>query len=98
MQRVQGNCCQHVRTSERGSRCSETEAGPCRAEVWTARLEKESEDLPEADADTGRVPSAAQVGKDIETTGALLKEFWWYCVSLTGTVETTASGYSRYVR
>ncbi len=68
------------------------------AEVWTARLEQESEDLPKTDADTERVPSAAQVGKDIETTGALLKEFWRYCVRSTGTVETTASGYSRYVR
>ncbi len=89
---------------QKGSRCPALAAKQklARAEhaekVWTARLERETEDLPDADADTGRIPSAAQVGQDIETTGALLKEFWRYCVRSTGTAETTASGYSRYVR
>ncbi len=66
--------------------------------VWTSRLEWETEDLPDADEDTGRIPSAAQIGKDIETTGALLKEFWRYCVRSTGTAESTATVYARYVK
>ncbi len=64
--------------------------------VWTARLKRETEDLPDADEDTGQIPSAAQVGKDIETAGALLKEFWRYCERSTGTAESTA--YAHYVK
>ncbi len=98
--KITSNIWEHMK----GSRCPvvaaerKLAAATHAEKVWSARKERETQDQEAPDEDEGSVPSASQVAKDIETTGELLRDFWRFCVRSTGTAESTATAYARYVK